>query len=218
MPAISEVHCRLFHVPLDEVLVDAKHGDHTHFELVTATVALDDGTSGTGYTYTGGKGGHAIRAMVRHDLAPMLIGTGCERRSRISTISMQWHIHYVGRGGLRPSRSRRSTSRFGIFGAKPRAGRWPRWQGARPTDAEDLLRRDRPRLPTCPNCSTACGAYLDRGFNAVKIKVGRPEGDDSGSRRCRAGPDRAGHRLHGRCQLCLVRGAGHRRGARVHTL
>ena len=74
MGKITSVDARLFHVPLDEVLVDAKHGDHTHFELITATVTLDDGTTGTGYTYTGGKGGHAILAMIRHDLAPFLIG------------------------------------------------------------------------------------------------------------------------------------------------
>jgi L-alanine-DL-glutamate epimerase-like enolase superfamily enzyme len=37
------------------VLSDAKHGDHTHFELVTVTVHTSDGLKGTGYTYTGGK-------------------------------------------------------------------------------------------------------------------------------------------------------------------
>ena len=68
MTRIVSVEPRLFHVPLDEVLVDAKHGDHTHFELVTATVALEDGSTGTGYTYTGGKGGYAILAMIQHDL------------------------------------------------------------------------------------------------------------------------------------------------------
>ena len=37
---IKEIDIRLFAVPLPEVLSDAKHGDHTHFELVTVTVAL----------------------------------------------------------------------------------------------------------------------------------------------------------------------------------
>ena len=74
MSTIASIDVRLFHVPLAEVLVDAKHGDHTHFELVTATIRLADGSEGTGYTYTGGKGGHAIRAMIEHDLAPFLIG------------------------------------------------------------------------------------------------------------------------------------------------
>ena len=72
--AISEVQVDLFRVPLREVMADAKHGNHTHFELVTVTAVLESGARGTGYTYTGGKGGHAIRAMIRHDLAPVLVG------------------------------------------------------------------------------------------------------------------------------------------------
>ena len=74
MPRITALSARRYAIPLDEVLSDAKHGDHTHFELVTATVTLDDGSEGTGYTYTGGKGGHAVLAMIRHDLAPFLAG------------------------------------------------------------------------------------------------------------------------------------------------
>lgn len=37
---IVRLSAKLFAVPLEEVLVDASHGDHTHFELVTATGAL----------------------------------------------------------------------------------------------------------------------------------------------------------------------------------
>lgn len=36
MPKITNVTASLFNVPLAEVLVDAKHGTHTHFELVSA--------------------------------------------------------------------------------------------------------------------------------------------------------------------------------------
>ena len=59
MPIIESIDARRFQVPLAEVLSDAKHGDHTHFELVTVTIRLDDGNEGTGYTYTGGKGGQS---------------------------------------------------------------------------------------------------------------------------------------------------------------
>ena len=74
MTSIATIDAKLFHIPLAEVLVDAKHGDHTHFELVTTTITLKDGSAGTGYTYTGGKGGFAIAAMIERDLAPFLIG------------------------------------------------------------------------------------------------------------------------------------------------
>lgn len=43
MSKIDRVDVRVFDVPLAEVLTDAKHGDHTHFELVTVTVSTADG-------------------------------------------------------------------------------------------------------------------------------------------------------------------------------
>ena len=74
MPRITDLEARLFRVPLDEVMSDAKHGDHTHFELVTVGITTEDGLTGTGYTYTGGLGGRAILAMVNHDLRAFLLG------------------------------------------------------------------------------------------------------------------------------------------------
>ena len=41
---IKNIKVQLFKVPLPEILNDAKHGDHSHFELVTATVTLEDGS------------------------------------------------------------------------------------------------------------------------------------------------------------------------------
>ena len=52
---IKTIDCTLFRVPLPEVMNDAKHGDHTHFELVTTSITLENGAQGTGYTYTGGR-------------------------------------------------------------------------------------------------------------------------------------------------------------------
>ena len=44
---IKSIKTQLFEVPLPEVLSDAKHGDHFHFELVTATITLENGMEGT---------------------------------------------------------------------------------------------------------------------------------------------------------------------------
>ena len=59
LPLISAIQTRRFNVPLAEMLIDAKHGSHTHFQRVTFTVVLDNDSRGTGYTYTGNWGGHA---------------------------------------------------------------------------------------------------------------------------------------------------------------
>ena len=173
MPTIQSVEARLFAVPLAEVLSDAKHGDHTHFELITATIQLDDGTEGLGYTYTGGRGGQAVLAMIRQDLGPFLIGREATDVEAIYE-ELQWHIHYVGRGGIASFAI--SALDIALWDIRGKQRGEPLWKMA--GGASD-------------RCRAYCGAivlnfplqkllantqsYLDAGFNAVKIKVGRPE-------------------------------------------
>ncbi|MEO1493702.1 MAG: mandelate racemase/muconate lactonizing enzyme family protein [Pseudomonadota bacterium] len=177
MPAIKAVTPRLFHVPLDEVLVDAKHGDHTHFELITASVELDDGAVGTGYTYTGGKGGHAIYAMIAHDLAPMLLGRDAAAVEDLYD-AMQWHIHYVGRGGV---------ASFSISAVDIAL-----WDLRGKASGQSLVEMAGGASDRCraycggidlgfeqPKLLDSVRGYLERGFTGVKIKVGRLQGDDA---------------------------------------
>jgi L-alanine-DL-glutamate epimerase-like enolase superfamily enzyme len=173
MTTITSIDCRLFQVPLAEVLVDAKHGDHHVFELVTVTVTLKDGAQGTGYTYTGGKGGFAIRAMVTHDLAPFLIGKDASDVEALYE-AMQWHVHYVARGGIASfAISALDIALWDLRGKRRGEALWQMAGGAG------------------THCKAYCGGidlgfelpkllasvegYLDRGFNGVKIKVGRDD-------------------------------------------
>lgn len=168
---ISSVDCRLFNVPLAEVLTDAKHGEHTHFELITTTIALKDGSEGTGYTYTGGRGGHAIKSMIEHDIAPFLIGKDGSKVEEIYE-ALEWHMHYVGRGGILSFAT--STIDIALWDIRAKHEGLPLWKMAGGSDN---------------SCKAYCGgidllfplekllsniqAYLDKGFNAVKIKIGR---------------------------------------------
>lgn len=168
---ISNIEVRLFEVPLPEVLSDAKHGDHFNFELVTCTITLEDGFEGTGYTYTGGKGGHAIKAMIEHDFKKTLIGKDGSDIDDLYDF-MEWHIHYVGRGGIASFAI--SAIDIALWDIKCKRLGQPLWQvtgGANNT------------------CKAYCGGidlmfpleklldnikgYLDKGFKAVKIKIGR---------------------------------------------
>ncbi|QBG45922.1 mandelate racemase/muconate lactonizing enzyme family protein [Verrucomicrobia bacterium S94] len=171
MSLIKSIETRLFEVPLAEVLSDAKHGDHHYFELVTATVTLEDGSKGTGYTYTGGKGGYAIRAMIEHDLAPALIGRDGTDIDGIYDF-MEWHIHYVGRGGIASFAI--SAVDIALWDIKCRKAGEPLWKmagGAGNTckaycGGIDLM------FPLEKLLNNIRG-YLASGFNAVKIKIGR---------------------------------------------
>lgn len=172
MTAIGSVDVRLFDVPLAEVLVDAKHGDHTHFELVTATVTTADGLSGTGYTYTGGKGGRAIAAMIEHDLAPFLLDRDAADVEALHD-AMQWHVHYVARGGIASfaisavdialwDLRGKATGRSLLSMAGGVADRCRAYGGG-----IDLA------FPL-PKLLGSMQAYMDQGLNGVKIKVGQP--------------------------------------------
>ena len=173
MSEIRTLTARRYQVPLAEALVDARHGEHTHFELVTATVRLSDGSEGTGYTYTGGRGGAAILAMLRHDLAPWLVGRDAAQVEALND-AMQWHLHYVGRGGvagfaisavdialwdLRGRREGRSLAQM-AGGAGDRCRVY--------VGGIDLA------FPL-PKLLDSVRGHLARGFDAVKIKVGQPE-------------------------------------------
>lgn len=168
---ISSVKTRLFTVPLPEVMSDAKHGDHYHFELVTVTITLEDGSEGTGYTYTGGKGGFAIKAMVEHDFTNVLIGKDGTDIDGIYDF-LEWHIHYVGRGGIASFAI--SAVDIALWDIRCKKAGQPLWKMAGGYG---------------DTCKAYCGGidlmypiekllgnmkkYLDSGFNAVKIKIGR---------------------------------------------
>lgn len=96
---ISHIETKYFKVPLEGNLVDALHGKHDNFELITATVRLEDGREGTGYTYTGGIGGTAITSLLKNDLTPQLVGKEFTTPELLNEY-MNRSIHYVARGGI----------------------------------------------------------------------------------------------------------------------
>ncbi|MBX2885230.1 MAG: mandelate racemase/muconate lactonizing enzyme family protein [Granulosicoccus sp.] len=176
MQKIAQVETALYKVPLAEVLVDAKHGEHTHFDLLLCKVVLEDGSSGTGYTYTGGRGGHAIQSLIDHDLGPYLLGNNAENIEELYD-AMQWHIHYVGRGGIASFAI--SAIDIALWDIRCKTQQKPLWQmagGAGKT------------------CHAYCGGidldfslerlleniegYLASGVNAVKIKIGKDNLDE----------------------------------------
>ena len=169
---IANVNTQLFNVPLAEVLTDAKHGDHTHFQLITSTITLEDGSEGTGYTYTGGKGGHAIKAMIDHDLAPFLIGKDSTKVENLYDV-MQWHIHYVGRGGIASfAISAVDIALWDLRGKRTGQALWQMAGGAADRCKAYCGGIDL-NFPL-PKLLSSIQSYLDRGFNGVKIKIGQP--------------------------------------------
>ena len=189
--AIAEVEARRFNLPLAEVLTDAKHGDHTHFELVTATVTLVGGEQGTGYTYTGGRGCRAVEAMLRHDLAPFLVGMDATPVERVHEL-MDWHVHYVGRGGVASFAV--SAVDIALWDLRCKVAGEPLWRAA--GGAGDRCRAYCGGIDLnfpLPKLLEQTDGFLARGFEAVKIKVGKDDLAEDVARveavRSRIGPD-----------------------------
>lgn len=172
MPAITHVEVRHLKVPLDEVLVDARHGEHTHFELIVVIIDTDDGLSGTGYTYTGGKGGHAISAMLTHDLRPFLIGADAGEVERLYD-DMQGHVHYVARGGVASFAI--SAIDIALWDLRGKRNYQPLWQmaGAQSQSCRAYRGGIDLNFPL-PRLMNEVEGFLAQGFNAIKIKVGQP--------------------------------------------
>ncbi|MGP1994323.1 mandelate racemase/muconate lactonizing enzyme family protein [Zobellia laminariae] len=173
---IKSVECKLFRVPLPEVMNDAKHGDHTHFELITSTITLEDGSTGTGYTYTGGKGGNAIKAMVDYDIAPALIGKDGTDVEGIYDF-LEWHMHYVGRGGIVSFAV--STIDIALWDIRCKKAEKPLWQmaGGAGNTCKAYCGGIDLQFPI-PKLLKNMEGYLAAGFNAVKIKIGRENLDE----------------------------------------
>lgn len=170
---IKTVKVGLYEIPLKEVLSDAKHGDHTHFQVIICTVTCNDGTQGVGYTYTGGKGGTAIYHLIKDELAPMLEGRNATTIEKLWE-DMQYHLHYVGRGGLVSfAISALDIALWDIRCIKLNA---PLWQvvGGCSHETECYAGGIDLNFPL-PKLLTNIQGYLDRGFNQVKIKVGQSD-------------------------------------------
>ena len=173
MTKVVKLETHYFKLPLDEVLIDAKHGNHSHFELIITQVFDQNGEFGTGYTYTGGRGGKAIYSMLQEDIAPFIQGMQAEKVEHIYD-ETQWHLHYVGRGGI---------SSFAISAVDIAL-----WDLRGKKNNKSLLTMAGGNNVSCkayrggidlgysqPKLVESVSSYLDEGFNAVKIKVGHPD-------------------------------------------
>lgn len=193
MSRITSLDVAYFHLPLDEPMGDAMHGVHTHFELVTVEIGFQDGLRGAGYTYTGGVGGRAVEAMIIHDLKPFLIGADGSAVEDLNA-EMLRRLHYIGRGGAAAFAV--SAVDIALWDARCKRAGQPLWRMA--GGAGERCRAYRGGIDlnySLEKLLENVRGYLAEGFNAVKIKVGRPDLAEDAARaaavRALIGPERA---------------------------
>ena len=159
-----------------KLLRDAKHGDHTHFELITTKITLADGSTGVGYTYTGGRGGRAIEAVIKYDLAPFIMGKNGYEIEALND-EMQWHMHYVARGGIVSFGI--SAVDIALWDIRCRKAGLPLWKMV--GGAADRCKAYCGGIDlnfSIPKLLKQTEGYLARGYNGIKIKIGKPNLDE----------------------------------------
>ncbi|MCB0014238.1 MAG: mandelate racemase/muconate lactonizing enzyme family protein [Anaerolineales bacterium] len=173
---ISHVDSRLYRIPLTHTMTDATHGAMTHFEVVMVSLRDDEGHEGIGYTYTIGLGGAAVVSLIRQALEPLLLKAEPDRINQIWE-QMWWRLHYIGRGGLASFAMAAVDIALWDLAAR-RAGQplWRRLGGnggpITPYAGGIDLHLDLDGLLAYVQ------GHLDKGFRAVKIKVGQPRWQD----------------------------------------
>ena len=170
---IASLDVSQYRLPLDPPLTDATHGAMSIFEVIIVDIRTEDGATGSGYTYTAGRAGGAVRSLIEDDFKPLLIGADA---GRIEALWQRlWHaVHYTGRGG--PASFAQAAVDVALWDLKARRAGLPLWRllgGHDPEVAcyaggidlqdpiEDLLARTERRV--------------ENGFRAIKMKVGRPD-------------------------------------------
>ena len=176
MSKIKSVTSKIYSIPLSEPLMDAKHGTHTHFELITVRVILNNGLEGTGYTYTGGRGGSAIKAMIDNDIVPFVLGKNSTAVEDIND-ELQWYLHYVGRGGI--SSFAISAVDIALWDIRGKTLNQPLSRMSGGVNTKCLAYCGGIDLNfSLPKLLNNIRGYLALGVKGVKIKIGRDQLED----------------------------------------
>jgi L-alanine-DL-glutamate epimerase-like enolase superfamily enzyme len=156
---IATAQADRFSIPLPETLSDSTHGEMSFFELVCVRIRDQGGAEGICNTYTVGTAADATLSLIRDDLSPLLVGA---RASRIEGLwrRMWRRLHYAGRGGPGQLCPLRYRYRFVAPSGPPQSGGF------------SLCGRDG-FIFALDKLLAQTQANMDKGFHAIKMKVGR---------------------------------------------
>lgn len=171
MATIATIETGFFRIPLKETLVDARHGAHRDFELITVAVTDEDGATGVGYTYTGGRNGGAIFDVASREIVELATGQDADRIEKLWD-TVWWATHYGGRGGATVFAL--SAFDMALWDLKARRAGLPLWTLLGGYDPAVECYAGGIDLHLVPDELIAQSEKnVARGFRAIKMKVGR---------------------------------------------
>jgi L-alanine-DL-glutamate epimerase-like enolase superfamily enzyme len=172
---ITGIETRLYRIP-PAVQIEDSIQRISHWECIVSTVTTDAGFTGTGFAYTLGIGGTAVRELVDTYLTPFILGHDPMEVERIWT-RCWWEVHALGSAGV--TRFALAAIDIALWDILAKHAGVPLYRllgGSRDRiaaygsginmhlDGEPLLDQMR--------------GFLKRGYRAVKMKVGRDDPDE----------------------------------------
>jgi L-alanine-DL-glutamate epimerase-like enolase superfamily enzyme len=171
MAKIVTVESGYYRVPLPVLLTDSTHGEMRGFELNTVRIRDAHAAEGIGYTFTVGRNGGAVDAVLKREFSEILAGEEADDIERLWRKAW-WALHYGGRGG--PTVLALSAVDMALWDLKAKRARLPLWR---------LLGGFDPMVPCYAggiDLELSIDALLRqtednlaKGFRAIKMKVGR---------------------------------------------
>src|SRR5215210_1816759 len=171
MSKIASIVTGYYRIPLPEILSDSTHGLMRDFELITVRVIDSDGAEGTGYTFTVGRNGGAIANIAAHEITEIVSGRDADAIEALWSL-LWWGMHYGGRGG--PTVLAQSAFDMALWALTARKLGQPLWLllGVFSDHVTCCAGGIDLELPL-PQLIKQTDRNLDRGFRAIKMKVGR---------------------------------------------
>jgi len=168
---LSEIRTRTLSVPL----LRPWGSDVRAVHVIVVDVRDSDGATGHGFAWTPSRGAAAVHAMLDEDIAPFALGMDADP----SCWRELWeHVHEAGGGGVTTiALAGVDTALWDLAARRVNAG------------LPELLGRTHDRQPaygsgvnlhySLDDLVAQARRWVDAGFSAVKVKVGRPKlGDD----------------------------------------
>jgi len=165
---ISSLDARLIRVPLTRPW----GADVTSIGVIATHVVRSDGVEGWGFSWTPQIGGEAVHALIKHDIAAFAVGKPAEPGEQWRMI---WqHLHEAGGGGL---------TTIALAGLD--LALWDAATRAAGTSLSGFLGSARGSVRaygsgvnlhyTQDELVAQVQRWVDSGFDAVKVKVGKPD-------------------------------------------
>lgn len=187
-PEIRSLRARLARVPLTRPWA----ADVTSVGVIATHVVRTDGAEGWGFSWTPQIGGEAVLALLEHDIAPAALGRDADPR-RIWD-GLWTHLHEAGSGGI---------TTIALAGLD--LALWDAEARASGRSVSDHIGRRRDAVPaygsgvnlhySLDELVAQVQRWVAAGFDAVKVKVGKPDVAEDADRLAAVrevlGPDRA---------------------------